>query len=528
MEPIPINIVEAKVEVQLKTESKIDDTFVSHRSSHRNSITSKGNYSIFPPSYIKETPVRERSMNTPLETTRRSPNAKTETDTENQRETWCLPIQHPGPLPPSKNASGSGRSRSATTPSTTRIPKTPVTPKETSTIKPTVPSQTFNFQIPLTKAENLPKPGHVDCNTSLQGQLPSFDHAFIARLPEARHSISSMIEDSPTLARTAPGFGLDTSAYKVPPKVFKFEKKPEPSFTRNLPEILAELGTSSVKQPLSIKARKQMPDKPDSPYLNITTPPQTPPQDIPRFPSKSSLKAPTPQHLPSTPDSLRPPTPPTITRVPSKNRLSSLLNTLPPLPTKTPQSDDFGYATITPTAMRYKTFKLPKRSGSATPPETPDPLPRLGLYPGPFQPAEFPAFNVGAESERKSVERRSPERKSIQRKPVPIRRSSDECDHVWAMRPTGPSPTAVRNLLGSPVMRRPAAENLNWPIRVEGASLTTTRNRAVMSVSEKERMELNCVRGVGLPRLRKRMLRQMLGMKSRVDVQTKHGFPSFI
>ena len=109
---------------------------------------------------------------------------------------------------------------------------------------------------------------------------------------------------------------------------------------------------------------------------------------------------------------------------------------------------------------------------------------------------------------------------------MPIRRSADdECDHVWAMKPTGPSPTVVRNLLGSPVTRRPAVEN--WPIRVESASLAPRRYTGV-STSEEERMELNCVRGVGFPRLRKRMLRQIIGMKNRVDGEPKHRFPAFI
>lgn len=112
---------------------------------------------------------------------------------------------------------------------------------------------------------------------------------------------------------------------------------------------------------------------------------------------------------------------------------------------------------------------------------------------------------------------------------MPVRRSADdECDHIWAMKPIGqPSATTVRKLLGSPVMRRPTTENPNWPIRVEGASLAP-RRRTGPSISEEERMELNCVPGVGLPRLRKRMLRQMLGMKNRVDGKPKHGLPAFI
>jgi len=111
---------------------------------------------------------------------------------------------------------------------------------------------------------------------------------------------------------------------------------------------------------------------------------------------------------------------------------------------------------------------------------------------------------------------------------VPVRTSADEeCDHVWAMKPSGPSPTAVYNLLGSPVKRRPATENPNWPIRVEGASLTPRRHTG-LSVSKQDRMDLSYVRGAGFPRFRKRMIRNMLGMKGGVEGEPKHGFPSFI
>ncbi|KAG9242719.1 hypothetical protein BJ878DRAFT_543984 [Calycina marina] len=561
----------------------VEDMFIAKQASHQGSVSVKGKYLVFPPAHTSMLPTRTPSPRRPSST---QPELRTSSSTgfttlnpdrgvhlprrpstsqgearaptpvltsnvkpdgerrvprefagrtcekfqEAERESWCLPIQHPGPLHPSSSSkfsiSRSGRSRAATTPG--RCPKR--ASKRCSGTQPRISTDSFDYKIAPLKLRDKTKVSRYDepeFSPTVQGPLPAFDFSLAAQVPAPRASATSLIEDSPTLARPQPVFEIDSSP-KTLPKSFESVKSNISSLTIRVLSRQSSgsaLTTSPSKQ--SLCTSKELPatslplPSPPSPYLSSLTPPNTPPQDVSPLPSIPCLRKSSEQHrLPATSDSLpsatfipnlpsSPPPQSPISRLPSlngtsvrialaQNRLSTLLNNLPPLPTKTPSYNDFGYAKVTPSAVRVKTFKLPSPPMSmATPPATPD------------------AMTIGSPPMSSNTQ-------SIMRKPVPSRQNSQE--NIWqqgmAMVPNGPANSCASTWSmkahTSPT-RTPAMMHADWPIRErkQGGSLAPAAVNVAMS--EREKASQDSAAELESLRMRKKMLRQMISMRSRVE-----------
>ena len=538
-------------------EASLDEDFIAPKA-HRVSLSAKGNLSIFPPNYIKDPPSRQPSPRLPSS---RQPSPRLPPANrfdEADRDTWCLLIQRP-PTPPATPGTSrqrvhekmddvprqsamrkTGRNRSATTPSLTPRPKS--NHRGNYIPEPKTPSKSVSFES-LSRRSKVDTPMSVVSSdygfgSTLQGPLPDFNFDFMSQLPEQRTSVAQPQEDSPTLARRTSGFEFGSN-YRIPPKSFDFEKS-----TENASALWDEFvaASDSMKPAVPKKNRKSLPDTPqsmqsqfaaspkhlsktvfqnrakelpDTPkslqsarYIethtrassspHINTPPRTP-TEAPPTRTNTPPRALSQRRLLSTPPLLQgsfpsPPSPrllatpkvlspkPSFTELKPEptnpNRLSAILATLPPLPTKTPTSHTFdygyGYATITPTAP-HKTFVLP----STVPP------PAIEVFTGPFDElsSPFPDFTIKRELRKERTG-------SIPRKPVPapiLVKVNDEKFNAGCGEFTPRTPRSNEGYFKGLAMRR-------WKKRV-GRQMDGLKSRVV---GMPERRVEDVVAGVGL------------------------------
>ena len=132
------------------------------------------------------------------------------------------------------------------------------------------------------------------------------------------------------------------------------------------------------------------------------------------------------------------------------------------------EAETFGYANGTPETTSYKTY-LPaqKNHGLITPPETPETLPRVGINSGPINDS-FPGFSV--------------------------------------------RPIAIRKTL-------PDARNEN--VVVEPVCSTCREGRCcceeILVEEEEEEVKAGCLRGLGLGRLKRKVVRKMKNLRKRMS-----------
>ncbi|KAH8601148.1 hypothetical protein B0O99DRAFT_249789 [Bisporella sp. PMI_857] len=553
---------QSQKDIHIKAVSKPKDPFISHRHS---SSTPRGSFCVFPPNYVKSTQSRENIG-------KLSSSTRVEAKIVKERETWCLPIQHPNPpSPPTTPVSlrqGTEKKTAGSPPLIKRehiahqvqtLTTPTMTPLRTQERRRALSSPTKPTKFVPPTMNNLPdtpesnKSNDLELSASLQGPLPTFDFNFISQLPiPTPISKSELVYPAEANTKRLSAFEFG-SEYKVSPKSFELKEKADASFAITLPKkaswddfftsmaadsktIQGTINDISNTSPLQtskmcnqemkmvagaeevVPTRTQTPPRARTPprqniISQISSPPSTPPSRplpaIPSNPSLRSLKTSSPttvlhispmtpvpsqaQDLPQSPAQRRSPKSPQ--RRPSK-RMSALLDTLPPLPLPLPNApfassnsnnrgSEFGYANITPTAMRYKTFlpaaqKRLKREPS-------DPLPKLEIFTGPFD------LTLRVPKEVVEVKKCVPLR-SIPRKPVPRRDETLEMSG-------GLTDEHVKMERG-PIARFREERNV-LPGKI------SERNGEILQ-GEEEKNGLGCF---GMRRMRKRMGRQMEGLR---------------